>query len=230
MAAQLAARQPVSLRKRCLQLVASALVEQRWQGGSGGEQGSAGWRLQEGLVALPHELQQEVLLLLASWQLLDDTVCALLAGGNAGCGSADGSSLGAGGGNSILAGAATVSLAHCVLLSSGALQHLFGCPLPQLQSLSLRGLVQLTDAHVALVAQQCPALTRLDLSKCPDLTAAAVGALNAAACAPLLQALSLAGCWQVAHLPGLGQRCSALASLDVSGCWQITDGELQQVS
>ncbi len=228
MAAQLAAGRPVSLRKRCLQLVASALVEQRWQG-NGGDKGSNAQQLQDSLAVLPHELQQEVLLLLASWQLLDGTACALLAGSSAGCGAADGGRLG-GGGSGILAGAATVSLAHCVLLSSGTLQHLFGCPLPQLQSLSLRGLVQLTDAEVALVAQQCPALTRLDLSKCPELTAAAVGALAAAACAPRLQALSLAGCWRVAHLPCLGQRCSALASLDLSGGWQITDSELRQVS
>lgn len=230
MASPAAPSQPVSLRKRCLQLVAAAVVEQRLQGSSSSRVGRAAGQLQHGIAALPQELQQEELLLLASWQLLDDDACQLLAGGSGG------SSAGSGGGDlggstaGILSGAATVSLAHCVLLSGSTLLHLLGCPLPQLQSLSLRGLPQLTDAHVALLAHQCPSLTRLDASKCPELTAAAVQALAAAPCALRLQALVLAGCWQVARLPGLAQRCTALASLDLSGCWQLADSELRQVS
>ena len=222
MAATASAGQPVPLRKRCLQLVAAAVVESRWQSGGAGGVGRATQRLQEGVTTLPQELQQELLLLLASWQLLDDAVCTLLGVGAAGV-HEGGSCTG------VLCGAAAISLAHCVLLSSGALRSLLACPLPQLQSLSLRSLPQLTDTNVTLVVQHCPALTRLDLSKCPQLTAAAVQALAAAACAPRLQSLALAGCWRVAQLPGLAQCCTGLASLDLSGCWQITDSELQQV-
>ena len=220
MAAVAAVGPPATLRLRCLQQVAWALLERRLQAGSGGGGSSAAGTLEEGVRGLPQELQQELLLLAASWQLLDDAACTLLAGSAAGSGA---------NGGSILAGAAAVSLAHCVLLSGASLRRLLCCPLPQLQALSLRSLPQLTDAHVALVAQQCPSLTRLDLSKCLELTAVAAAAVAAGACAPHLQALSLAGCWQVAALPSLAVRCTGLTSLDLSGCWRIAEGELQQV-
>lgn len=218
MASLAAAGPPATLRRRCLQVVAWALLKRRVQAGGCG--GSSASSLEEGVRALPQELQLELLLLAASWQLLDDAACTLLT-----CGAADSGSSS----SSILAGAATVSLAHCVLLGGASLRRLFCCPLPQLQTLSLRGLPQLTDAHVALVAKQCPSLTRLDFSKCLELTGAAVAAVAAGACAPQLQALSLVGCWQVAALPGLALRCTGLASLDVSGCWQLAEGELQEV-
>lgn len=196
---------PPPLRQRCLQLLAAALLE--WRGGDG--------QVHSSVALLPEELRAEVLLLLAGWQLLEDTTCALLSP----CP-----------GTSVLAGAAAVSLAHCTLLGRGSLARLLGAPLPMLRSLSLRGLARLVDADVALVAQHCPALQQLDLSKNPELTAAAVAAVagGAAATSGALQALSLAGCWQVAALPGLS-RCTALTSVDLGGCWQLTDGTVHEV-
>ncbi len=204
---------PPTLRRRCQHLLASALVDSPaspWQ-----EQQRH--TLQSGLQDLPQELQLELLKLLASWQLLDARACLLL-----------GSAASATGG-SVLAGAAAVSLAGCVLLAPASLHgQLLCCPLPRLASLSLRGVGWLGDTDVCRLLQQLPSLQRLDLSKCPRLTAAAVAAVAASAAAPNLQSLSLAACWRVDALPGL-HSCSRLTSLDLSGCWQLTDAAVQPV-
>lgn len=207
------AQGPPTLRRRCLHLLASALADSPatpWQE----QQRRAA---QAGVQALPQELQLELLTLLASWQLLDAHACQLLGGAASG------------GGSSVLAGAAAVSLTGCALLTPASLHGLLlCCTLPQLSSLSLKGVAWLEDADVCALLQHLPSLLRLNLSKCPRLTAAAVAALAASAAAPQLQALSLARCWQVAALPGL-QACSRLTSLDLSGCWQLTDGAVQPV-
>ena len=201
----MAAPAPPTLRQRCLHALASQLAE--------AERGlPAPPGLGEGAAALPAELRLELLLLLACWKLLDAATCELLAGDGV-----DGS---------LLAGAATVSLVGCALLRPASLRALFCTPLPQLRSLSLRHLPWLRDADVALLLPHCLGLRRLDLAKCPRLTAAAVAA---AACAvPRLESLSLAGCWQVDVLPTLST-CSQLTSLNLSGCWQATDVALRVV-
>lgn len=206
---------PPALRLCCLRLVASELLQaQEAQGGSAAAAAASG-SLHAAVRALPSELQQELLLLLASWQLLDDASCEALAGP---------------GGGGVLAGAAAASLAHCVLLGRPGLGRLFPSPLPQLQSLSLKGLLFLEDGDVAMVVQHLPALRQLDLSKNPRFTAGAVGAVAAAPAAPQLQSLSLAGCWQVDALPGLAERCRALTSLTLAGCWQLTNSVVRRVS
>lgn len=203
-----------SLKRCCLKLLASALLDttpahkrQRWQ------DAEAVAHARAGVCQLPDELQLELLLLLACWQRLDDAACALLCGDRGGSG---------------LAGAASASLAGCAQLGLPSLRRLLGSPLPQLQSLNLRGLPALTDAEVALLAQHCPALTRLDLSNNRNLTAAAAAAVAGGPAAPRLQALSLAGCWRVAALPGLAA-CSTLTLLSLAGCWQLTDDGVREV-
>jgi hypothetical protein len=185
--------------------------------------------LAAGVQALPPELQQELLLVLASRQLLDSATCALLTS-SSGAGSDssghDGSSSQPA--ESLLAGLVSLTLTGCVLLSSASLHRLLCCPLPQLQALSLKGLPWLTDADVWLAVQRCPNLRRLDLSGCPQLTGAAVQAVTAAAAAPQLQSLSLSGCWQVSALPGLAG-CTQLTSLALAGCWQLNEAAVHQV-
>lgn len=211
---------PPSLQQCCLR-VAGEMVwkgaddrELLWQG-LDEEHAQQQQSLQAAVQRLPPEVVQQILLLLASWQLLSDAAVALL---DSACD--DGSSL--------LAGAAAVSLAHCALLSSRSAARLFRCPLPQLRTLSLRAAVQLGDADVALVLQQCRGLQQLDLSKLPGLTAATVAAVAASAAAPQLQALSLAS-WQVDALPSLAARCTALTSLELKGCWRLQDAAVREV-
>ena len=206
----------LSLRRRCLHALAAALVERSHHP----EGQPADQSIEERVQALPPELQQELLLVLAGWQLLDAAACALLTpefGDDSSCPA-----------ESILAGLDSLSLAGCALLSSASLRRLLCCPLPQLEALSLKGLPWLTDADAQLAVQHCPNLRRLDLSGCPQLTAAAVHAVAAAASAPQLQSLSLSGCWQIAALPGLAG-CTQLTSLALACCWQLTEGTVQQV-
>lgn len=204
-----------SLKRCCLQLLASALLDNQPAQHHRQQQLDevAAAYLRAGACQLPEELQLDLLLLLASWQQLGDAACALLCGVHSG---------------SALSGAASLSLAGCVLLGRPSLRRLLGSPLPQLQSLNLRGLPALTDAEVALVAQHCPSLTRLDLSNARSLTSAAVAAVTSGPAAPRLQALSMAGCWRVAALPGL-TACTALTSLNLAGCWQLTDDAVREV-
>ena len=214
----------LSLRRRCLHALAAALAERSRHP----HRQPADHSLEAGVQALPPELQQELLLVLASWQLLDTATCALLTSSSS-TGSDSSRHDGSGGpAESLLAGLESLSLAGCVLLSSASLQRLLCCPLPQLQALSLKGLPWLTDADVQLVVQRCPNLRRLDVSGCPQLTGAAVQAVTGAAAAPQLQSLSLSGCWQVAALPSLA-RCTQLTSLALAGCWQLTEAAVHQV-
>ena len=112
------------------------------------------------MAALPQELRLELLLVLAGWQLLDDSTCTLLAGEEAG--------------GSLLAGAAAASLAGCAALGRPGVARLLCSPLPTLRTLSLKGVAAVGDGEAALIAAHCPSLLRLDLSKCPSLTDAAV--------------------------------------------------------
>ena len=205
----------LSLRRRCLHALAAALAERSRHP----HRQPADHSREAGVQALPPELQQELLLVLASWQLLDTATCALLTSSSS-TGSDSSRHDGSGGpAESLLAGLESLSLAGCVLLSSASLQRLLCCPLPQLQALSLKGLPWLTDADVQLVVQRCPNLRRLDVSGCPQLTGAAVQAVTGAAAAPQLQSLSLSGCWLVAALPSLA-RCTQLTSLALhTGAW-----------
>ncbi|KAI3433843.1 hypothetical protein D9Q98_003646 [Chlorella vulgaris] len=200
---------PSSLRRQCLHALATMLTGY----GTGLAADSNG--LLAGIAALPAELRQELLLMLAGWQLLDEAACAVLTHSDDGSGS------------SVLAGATALSLAGCVLLNRTSLGLFTGAS--QLLTLSLKGVLRLADSDVEQIARNCLSLRRMDLSKCPNLTAAAVAALTGCAWAPTqLQSLSLAGCWRVAELPGL-HLCGALTALNLSGCWQLSDAVVQQV-
>lgn len=200
---------PSSLRRQCLHALATMLTGY----GTGLAADSNG--LLAGIAALPAELRQELLLMLAGWQLLDEAACAVLTHSDDGSGS------------SVLAGATALSLAGCVLLNRTSLGLFTGAS--QLLTLSLKGVLRLADSDVEQIARNCSSLRRMDLSKCPNLTAAAVAALTGCAWAPTqLQSLSLAGCWRVAELPGL-HLCGALTALNLSGCWQLSDAVVQQV-
>ena len=222
---------PPLLRSVCLRLLATALAlpADSSSGGSSYSGCSFSWAAQR-VFALPAELRQDLLCLLASWRLLTAAACAAL---QPSC---------------FLSGMASLDLSGCSLLSASALStHLFACQLPQLLSLSLRGVLHLTDSLLESILGQCPSLRQLDVSQCAQLGSAAVAAVGGTASGvgevsmgsdagdrrsgahSRLESLSLAGCWQIASVGAL-QACGSLTSLVLDGCWQLRSADVRQVT
>ncbi|GAB4818008.1 hypothetical protein N2152v2_005054 [Parachlorella kessleri] len=217
---------PPSLRCACLRLLATAISLP--EGSSSSDSSDSGdsfsWAAQR-VCTLPAELRQDLLCLLASWRLLTDAACAAL---QPAC---------------FLIGMATLDLSGCSLLCSRVLRtHVFACQLPHLISLSLRGVLHLTNTMLEGILSQCPSLRQLDVSHCYQLGSPAVAAISGSASGVggnvgsgtkegvvhrQLESLSLAGCWQVASIGAL-RACGSLTSLILDGCWQLRSGDVRQ--
>ena len=94
---------------------------------------------------------------------------------------------------------------------------------PALERLSLKGCVQLSDAAIEALAAGCSGLRTLSLNKIPALSDAALIALRTH-CAPTLESLDISWCRGVTD-HGVGALVDAseqLEQLSVWGCTQLT--------
>ncbi len=83
-----------------------------------------------------------------------------------------------------------------------------------LRYLSLAGLAQVSDLILREIAQGCPELRGLILSRCPGITN--VGVAEMARCSHL-ECLGLADCGQITSLGEILQRCQRLRRTDLAG-------------
>ncbi|KIZ04654.1 hypothetical protein MNEG_3298, partial [Monoraphidium neglectum] len=187
--------------------------------------------------ALPAPLRAHVLAAAARLQLLtEEALESLLVGPGAGrdtgssalsCSSGDEPPSG-GGGDPL--GPARLMLAGHTLLDGRSLTRVLAGPAGPhvgacLRALSLSRVARLLDDTVETIAARCPALTDLDLSHCPRLTARAPAAVaRGPAAARGLRRLSLARCWRVAGLGELAA-CSRLTCLELAGCGNLRNCE-----
>ena len=192
-----------SLRQLCLHRLGSELL---LSGPAQGPAGAGGDGILGAVGHLPVELQQDLLFLLARWQLATPAALSSLH-------LAD-----------LLPSLTLLDLSGCGLLHGRPLAHACAVagPLPQLADLNLRS-VRLEDGHAATVLGQCPGLTSLTLAKCTlvgSATAAALGSL------PSLASLDLSGCPGLAELPPL----ATLTRLSLACCYRLASPAVHQAS
>ena len=105
-------------------------------------------------------------------------------------------------------------------------------------------MLALTDALLAHILRLCPGLRQLDVSRCPQLTDAAVEAIartsrgeagtggsrssSGGSGGSGLNSLSLAGYWQIGSV-ALLRSCPGLTSPSLDGCWRLESGGVRQV-